>query len=110
MDVFIFLTSCLCGVLSGVVYDVFYIARLIVCGIDKKKYTVKDRIFIFFCDLFYFIIFALMFIFTSVIFDFYALRLYMLVGAGLGAALYLKSLHYFLAKFCKQVYNIRKRK
>jgi hypothetical protein len=105
MQIFIFLTSCLCGVLSGVVYDIFYIARQIVCGVDKQVYTVKDRIFIAICDILYFIIFAAMFIFTSILFDFYQIRLYMLAGALLGAILYLKSLHIFLAYFIKQVYN-----
>jgi hypothetical protein len=87
------------------VYDVFYIARQIVCGVDKRAYTVKDKIFIAVCDVLYFVIFAAMFIFTSVLFDFYELRLYMLVGAALGAILYLKSLHIFLAYFVKRVYN-----
>jgi hypothetical protein len=105
MQIFIFLTSCLCGILSGVVYDVFYIARYIVCGFDKGAYTVKDKIFTAVCDVLYFIIFAAMFIFTSVLFGFYRLRLYMLVGAAFGAILYLKSLHIFLAYFVKRVYN-----
>jgi hypothetical protein len=105
MEVFIFLTSCLCGVLSGVVYDVFYVARQIVCGVDKEQYTIKDRIFIVICDVLYFIIFAAMFIFTSILFDFYQIRLYMLAGAFLGAVLYLKSLHIFLAYFIKRLYN-----
>lgn len=105
MQIFIFLTCCLCGVLSGVVYDVFFIARQIVCGVDKEVYTVKDKIFTAVCDILYFLIFAAMFIFTSVLFDFYSIRLYMLVGAAFGALIYLKSLHLFLAFSVKQVYN-----
>ena len=37
--------SILSGVLSGIVYDVLYVARCAVCGIHKQAYTVKDRVF-----------------------------------------------------------------
>lgn len=105
MQVFIFLVSALCGVISGIVYDVLYIARVVVCGADKRAYTVKDKIFTAVCDLIYFGVFAAMFIFTSVLFDFYELRLYMLAAAALGALIYLKSLHSALAFLIKKVYN-----
>jgi hypothetical protein len=110
MQVFIFLISALCGVLSGVVYDVFYIARQIVCGVNVSIYTVKDKIFIAVCDILYFIIFAAMFIFTSILFNFYSIRLYMLLGAAFGALLYLKSIHLFLAFLIQQVYNKAKKR
>jgi hypothetical protein len=109
MQVFIFLISCLCGVLSGVVYDVFYIARQFVCGVNVAVYTIKDKIFIAVCDILYFIIFAVMFVFTSILFDFYQIRLYMLVGAAFGALLYLKSIHLFLAFLIQRVYNKAKK-
>jgi hypothetical protein len=105
MSVFIFLTCALCGILSGVVYDVLYIARVIVCGANKKEYTLKDKIFTGICDVLYFAIFAAMFLFTSVLFSFYKIRLYMLLGAAFGAFIYLKSLHIFLAFLLKKVYN-----
>lgn len=109
MQFFIFMICLLCGVLSGVVYDILYIARSIVCGVDLKKYTVKDRAFLVICDLLYCAVFAAAFIFLSVMFDFYALRLYMLIGCAVGALLYLKSIHVFVAFFVKKVYNgIRK--
>jgi len=95
----------LCGVLSGIVYEVLYIARVFVCGLDKKKYTVKDRIFTFLCDILYFAVFAATFVFTSVTFEFYSLRLYMLIGCALGALIYLKSLHFIIAICIKKVYN-----
>lgn len=95
----------LCGVLSGVVYDVLYIARTFVCGVDKQKYTVKDVVFTCICDLVYFAVFAAAFIFVSVTFEFYAIRLYMLAGCALGAFIYLKSLHQIIAFCIKKVYN-----
>lgn len=105
MQVFIFLTCVLCGVSSGLVYDVLYVARAFVCGLNKSKYTVKDKIFIVICDLIYFAVFAAMFVFVSVCFEFYEIRLYMLVGAALGAIIYLKSLHLIIAFFISKVYN-----
>lgn len=114
MRFYIFLICLFCGVLSGVVYDVFYIARAICCGVDKQKYTVKDKIFIIITDFLYCIAFAAGFIFASVLFDFENLRLYMLLGCALGAFVYLKSFHLIVAFFVKAVYNkfilIRKEK
>ena len=105
MQIFIFITCAFCGVISGVVYDILYIARCAVCGIHREAFTVKDRIFTFACDIVYSLIFAAMFIFTSVMFSFYELRFYMLLGCILGALLYLKSFHIIVAFFVKKVYN-----
>ena len=95
----------LCGVLSGVVYEILYIARVFVCGVNKRAYTVKDKIFTVLCDILYFAVFAAMFVFTSITFEFYSLRLYMLVGCVLGAIIYAKSLHVIIAICIKRVYN-----
>lgn len=96
----------LCGVASGAVYDFLYVARVFVCGVNKKKYTVKDKIFTAVCDLLYFAALSAMFIFTSVTFGFYSLRLYMLLACALGAIVYLKSLHIIIAFFVNKVYNV----
>ena len=104
MEFFIFMTCMLTGVASGIVYDALYIARIFVCG-TGRKYGVKDRIFVAACDLIYFAVFAALFIFVSVLFEFYALRLYMLVGCALGAIIYLKSVHILIAFSVKKVYN-----
>ncbi len=105
MQIFIFLTCALCGVCSGIVYDVLYVARAFVCGTDKARFTVKDKIFTCICDLIYFAVFAAMFVFTSVTFEFYSIRLYMLIGCALGAIIYLKSIHLIIAFLIKKVYN-----
>jgi hypothetical protein len=105
MQLFIFLICLLCGAASGIVYDVFYILRTIICGYNIKQYTLFDKIIVGFLDILYFIIFAAIFILCSILFDFYQLRLYMFIGAGLGALIYLKSVHYILALFIKKVYN-----
>ncbi len=96
----------LCGVCSGVVYDVLYVARVFVCGTNKVNYTLKDKIFTCVCDLIYFTVFAAMFIFLSVCFEFYEIRAYMLAGNVLGAIIYLKSFHIIIAFLIKKVYNI----
>lgn len=105
MQIFIFITCLFCGILSGTVYDVLYIARCVLCGINAQNYTVKDKIFIFAADIIYFLVFAAGFIFISTMFGFTSLRLYMLIGCGLGALLYLKSFHQIVAFFAKKVYN-----
>lgn len=105
MQIFIFITCACCGVVSGIVYDILYVARCAVCGIHKQVYTVKDKIFTAACDILYCLVFAAAFVFISVMFDFNGLRLYMLLGCVLGAALYLKSFHVFVAFFVKKVYN-----
>ena len=105
MQAFILLICILCGAVSGILYDVLYVARVIVCGVDKRSYTVKDKIFTFFCDLIYFVVFALTFIYICVCFDFFEFRLYMFIGLVLGVLIYLKSLHLGIAFLIKKVYN-----
>ena len=105
LQFFIFMTCMLCGIVSGVVYDVLYVVRVVLCGADKSAYTVKDKIFIAAADILYCLVFAAGFIFTSVMFDFEGLRLYMLIGCLLGALIYLKSFHLIVAFFLKKVYN-----
>lgn len=95
----------LCGIISGVIYDILYVARTAVCGIHTRAYTVKDKIFIIICDIVYCLIFAAGFIFTSVMFDFYEIRLYMFAGCLIGALLYLKSFHIIVAFLINKVYN-----
>lgn len=105
MQVFIFLTCALCGVSSGVVYDVLYIARAFVCGVNVRNLTVKDKIFTCICDIIYFLVFAVMYVFISVCFEFYEIRWYMIFGCALGAIIYFKSLHVIIAFLIKKVYN-----
>ena len=105
MALFVFITCTSLGVVSGIVYDVLYIARSAVCGINKQAFTVKDRIFTVVCDILYCLIFAVGFVFISVMFDFDYLRLYMLLACLLGAFLYLKSFHVIVAFLVKKVYN-----
>lgn len=105
MQIFIFITCMFCGIVSGIFYDILYLARSFVCGINIRAYTLKDKIFLIACDILYFIVFAAGFIFVSVMFGFNSLRLYMLLGCALGALLYLKSFHIIVAFFVKKAYN-----
>lgn len=88
------------------VYDVLYVARCSLCGIDKFSYTIKDKIFLIICDILYCLVFAAGFIFVSVIFDFDNLRAYMFIGCAVGAFVYLKSIHIIVAFLLNRVYNI----
>ena len=110
MDIFYFITCTSLGIASGIVYDVLYIARCAVCGVHKQAYSVKDRIFTAVCDILYCLFFAASYVFVSVIFGFSNLRLFMLLGCVLGAILYLKSFHIFVAFFVNKLYNRLKNK
>lgn len=105
MRIYIFIICLFCGVVSGVLYDILYIARSCLCGVDRHNYTVKDKIFIIAADLLYCLAFAAGFVFVSVMFDFETLRFYMLAGCVLGALLYLKSFHIIVAFSVKKAYN-----
>lgn len=106
MQIYVFIICLFCGVISGVVYDVLYVVRCALCGVDKSAYTVKDKIFLIICDILYCLIFTAGFIFASVMFDFENLRAYMLIGCALGALIYLKSFHIIVAFFVRKVYNV----
>ncbi len=105
MQAFILLICVLCGAASGIVYDILFVARSIVCGVDRRKFTLKDKIFTFICDLIYFVVFAALFTYVCICFEIYTLRLYMLIGAAVGVLIYLKSFHIIIAFLIKKVYN-----
>lgn len=106
MQIYIFIICLFCGVISGVVYDILYVVRCALSGIDKSAYTLKDKIFLIVCDLLYCLTFAAGFIFVSVMFDFENLRAYMLIACVIGASIYLKSFHIIVAFLVKRVYNV----
>ena len=87
MQIFIFIICMFCGILSGIVYDVLYVARCFVCGTDKSAYTVKDKIFLIAADVLYCLVFAAGFVFVSVMF------------------VYLKSFHIIVAFLINKAYN-----
>ena len=105
MRIYVFIICLFCGVVSGVLYDVLYVARVSVCGLNRSAYTAKDKIFIAVADILYCLAFTAGFIFVSVMFDFEAFRPYMFLGCVLGALLYLKSFHEIIAFFVNKVYN-----
>lgn len=105
MQIFIFLMFALCGVANGVVYDLFYLVRGVVCGVNKQKYTLKDKVFTFVCDVIYCIVFAISVIFLSICLDLYEFRLYFIIACAFGLYIYLKSLHLCIAFLFKKVYN-----
>jgi hypothetical protein len=93
------------GVLSGVVYDVFYVIRCLVCGVIFAEYSVWDKLFCGFLDILWFVCLALFYIFLSVLFSFSYFQIAPFLGIWLGFIIYLKSIHVLIAFFSRKVYN-----
>jgi hypothetical protein len=94
-QIFIFLVCIYAGLLSGIVYDFLYVLKLAVGG--KWMNIILDIVF--------FIIFALIYIFVSFLFEFPIFRLYMFFATQLGLFMYIKSFHILIANGAKKIYN-----
>jgi len=94
-QIFIFLVCIYSGLISGVIYDVLYLVKLVAGG--KWTNIILDIVF--------FIIFSLIYIFVSFIFHFPVFRLYMFLGTQLGLFMYIKSFHILIANGAKKIYN-----
>ncbi len=92
---FIFLVCVSCGIVGGIVYDVFYCLRVFV----------RARAAEIAADLCFFLFFAGLYLFVSLLFELPDLRFYMFAGCLIGLGLYLKSFHGIVAFFAKKVYN-----
>lgn len=90
-----FLICILCGVSSGVLYDVFYLVKRFLTG--EKTGLLLDVLF--------FLLFAGMYIFLSVLLGFPDFRLYLFLGCLIGLVLYLKSVHIILDFLVNMLYN-----
>lgn len=98
-QIFVLIACLFAGILGGVLYEPFWLIR---------RTLVKRAIGIL-ADLIFFIVFAVIFVAVSVIFDFPAVRPYMLLGAMCGLLLYLASLHRIVAFFIDKLYNVCKK-
>lgn len=98
-QIFEFLVCIYAGLLSGIIYDIFYAIKQF-CG-GKKFDIILDIVF--------FVVFALIYIFVSFIFEFPVFRLYMFLSAQLGLLMYIKSFHILFANAVKKIYNKLKR-
>lgn len=94
-QIFIFLVCIYAGLLSGVIYDIFFFIKKF-CG---------GQIFDIVLDVLFFVIFAVIYIFISFIFEFPVFRLYMFLAAQLGLLMYIKSFHILFANVAKKIYN-----
>lgn len=99
-QLYVFFCCVLSGVVSGVVYDILYLVKQFAKG---KAVAVS-------LDALFFIVFAGIYIFISVMFALPSFRPYMFFGCLAGLLLYLKSMHRILAFFVKTLYNVKKRK
>lgn len=94
-QIFIFLACMLSGVIAGL----FYEADCLFCRAVKRK-TARTA-----ADILFFIGFAAVFVLIATAFRLPDYRFYMFIGALLGFALYLESLHRILAFFFGKLYN-----
>ena len=92
---FIFLVGTLCGIVSGVLYDFIYCVRYPFRALWVRIAT----------DILFFLLFAGLFLFVSVVFSLPAVRFYMFGGCLAGFFLYLKSFHKIVAFFAEKIYN-----
>ena len=98
-QIFVLIACLFAGILGGVLYEPFWLIRR----------TLVERAIGILTDLIFFIVFAVIFVAVSVIFDFPAVRPYMLLGAMCGLLLYLVSLHRIVAFFIDKLYNVCKK-
>ena len=94
-QIFVFFACTACGIASGVLYDVIFCA----C------YPIRAKWVHIVADIFFFLLFAGLYIFVSVMFSLPSFRLYMLCACFIGFFLYLKSFHKIVAFFMEKIYN-----
>ena len=92
----IFLICTALGLIGGILYDVLSCLRFPF----RKVRLVRLGTDVLFC-----LIYAVFFLFASVLFHFPDFRLFMAVGCLVGIFLYRKSFHKFVAFLGKMVYN-----
>ena len=91
-----FIISLSCGVFSGIFYDFIYLLTS----------WWQNKIFIFIRDILFFPLLAVMYVITSLKYNFPSFRLFLPVGTLLGFYLYLKSFHKPVAFLLKKGYNL----
>lgn len=99
-QIYVFLVSVCCGALGGAVFDVFFLFR----------YPFRSRVVRNVSDVLFCLAFAAVYLVVSVAAGLPSLRFYACLGCGAGFALYLKSLHKFVAFFAEKLYNWIKHK
>lgn len=92
---FTFLVCVACGVAGGVIYDFFYLLRVI---FPARWVRISG-------DVLFCLLFGALYVFVTVMMGLTGLRLYTLLGCVGGLFLYLKSFHKIVAFFLKKVYN-----
>ncbi len=90
--------SAFSGIVAGVLYEFFYLLRRLV----------KLRALKIFFDVLFFLLFAVIFIFVSVVFNFPQMRVFMVLGAFLGFSIYICTFHRIVAFLIEKLYNIFK--
>lgn len=92
---FNFLICITCGIAGGFVYDFFYCVRYPFHAKWVKIVT----------DVIYWVFFAALYLFVSILTGMPNLRFFTFAGCVIGLFLYLKSFHKIVAFFARKVYN-----
>lgn len=104
MQPFIFLICLCCGVVSGVFYDVLYVARSLIF-LRARRLSAAKTVAAAVCDLLAFAALAALYVLASVLFNFPNARFYMFLACFCGILLYIKSFHLMVAFLINKVYN-----
>ena len=104
MQFFIFLICLCCGIISGVFYDVLYVARSLIFLRASRRPAAKT-VAAAVCDMLTFAFLAALYVFASVLFDFPNARFYMFLACFCGILLYIKSFHIIVAFLINKLYN-----
>ena len=97
-QIFILFACMFSGVISGTVYEPFYLLRKFI----------NNRVAKIIFDVLFFALFSIIFVAISVIFNFPKIRFFMFIGAFCGLFLYLITLHRIVAFLFEKLYNIIK--
>ncbi len=92
---YIVLVCASCGAAGGIAYDFFYLVRRFF----------PSRATDIVCDVAFFLVFAGIYLFVSLLFALPDFRIYMFLACLAGLILYLKSWHGIVAFFAEKVYN-----
>ena len=97
---FIFIICMLTGIVSGLLYDFFYVI----------KRLFRSKIVTAALNATFFTAFSVLYVFVAVMFEFPSSRGYMFIGCMLGLLAYVKSFHIIVAFLIEKVYNMRRKK
>ena len=99
-QMYIFFIFIICGVIIGIIFDVFRILR--------KSFKTPD-IVTYIEDVLFWIITCILFAYTIFTYNNGEIRLYIFIGALIGILIYILTISKYFIKFCVKIINIIKK-